>query len=189
MFCSPHSAALLRLHPIHNGITHALRSVSEPNSTTFPFSRKAVTSRLCLATQSARHRRLFSRCIGRDRFERRKATWHGKLGESTPVEQISIGITEGLARARICDLFASGVPSLHQPSQSPRPKRARPSIQRLHNITSDLIGLITTSPVCAKHTLPLASPSTPSTPALLTVVTIPRRFRPNRPTPFEKPLT
>lgn len=73
------------------------------------------------------------------------------------MEQISTGITEGLARARICDLFASGIPSLHQSSPSPRPKRARPSIQRLHNIISDLIGLITISPVCAEHTLPLAS--------------------------------
>lgn len=87
-----------------------------------------------------------------------------------------------------CDLFASSIPSPHQPSPSPRPKRARPSIQRLHNTISDLIGLITICPVCAEHTLPLASPFN-------TKAALPRARRNDpspvstRPTPFEKPLT
>ena len=167
-------------------MTRALRSISEQIPTTLAPSRKGQ-NRQGQVFVSILKARVTSGCpqaasAAIDSKGIRQATWHGKLGEPTPVEQISSGITEGLARARICDLFASGIPGPHQPSPSPRPKRARPSIQRLHNIISDLIGLITISPVCAEHTLPLASPSTPSPPSLLTVVTIPRRFRPNRPT-------
>lgn len=155
-------------------------------------SRYTRPSILYLDLSSTRRKWLLSSCIGLQRLEGRRpgrqTTWHGKLGEPTPVEQISTGITEGLARARICDLFASGIPSLHQPSPSPRPKRARPSIQRLHNIISDLIGLITISPVCAEHTLPLAS-------QLKHQAALPPDCRNDpspvstQPDPFEKPLT
>lgn len=58
----------------------------------------------------------------------------------------------------------AGIPRLHLPSPI-TPSRKNPTErayrERLHNTISDLIGLITISPVCAEHTLPLAPHSTP----------------------------
>lgn len=80
---------------------------------------------------------------------------------------------------------ATSLPPVSQvpinPPHHPVQKEHDRASKRLHNFISDLIGLIIISPVCAEHTLPLASHSNTKPPSLLTVVTIPRRFRHNRP--------